>query len=57
VVVLLVAPNDLNEFCLHNFISIVVAGGKLADVEMVVPDRDGLSNARVRGRLFFNNLD
>ena len=43
----LVAPNDLDEFCLYNLIAIVVVGGKLADVEVVKPDRDCLSDARV----------
>ena len=46
-VAVLVAPNDLDEFCLYNLIAIVVVGGKLADVEVVTPDRDCLSNAMV----------
>lgn len=42
--------------CLHNLIPIIAIGGKLADVKMVAPDGDGLSNARIRGRLFLDNL-
>jgi hypothetical protein len=56
-VVLLAALNHLNDFRLHNLVRFVVLGGKLADVDMVAPERDSLANARVRGGLFFNNLE
>lgn len=56
-VTLLAAPHDLNDLRLHNLIPIVVVGAKFADVDMITPDRDGLSNARVGGRLFFDNLE
>jgi len=36
---------------------IIVARGKLEDIKIVVLKRDSLSNSRVRGRLFFNNLE
>jgi len=56
-IVLLVTLNNFDDFCLYNPVTIVVIRSKLIDVNIIALDRDSLSNTRIGGRLFFNNLE